>query len=131
MTFIFNGGERIRLSSPERVHLEASEWYVPIAPVDNVRRRWALQVSGYIYRLSTEDGLEIGAYHWHPDGHRHIVDPHLHIGPATIGSNATYRPGAMHKAHFPTGFVPLASVIRMTIEELGAEPRRPDWDAIL
>lgn len=37
----------------------------------------------------------------------------------------------MHKADFPTGFVPLASVIRVAIEELGVEPRRPEWDVIL
>ena len=92
---------------------------------------YAVLVTGYVYIFTLPIGTEILAYHWHPDGHSHIVDPHLHIGPATIGTNAAYRPGAMHKAHFPTGFVPLASVIRMTIEELGVEPRRPDWDAIL
>lgn len=84
-----------------------------------------------IREVSTEDGLEILAYHWHPDTRSHVLDPHLHVGPATIGTNAIYRPGVMHQVHFPTGFVPLASVIRMAIEELGVEPRRPDWESIL
>lgn len=131
ITLIFNAGERIRLASPERIYLEASQWCIAVSPSDDVRRQWALQVSSYIYRVSTHDGVEILAFHWHPDGHSHVIDPHLHIGPASIGTNAQYRPGTMHNAHFPTGSVPLASVIRMAIEELGVEPRRPDWDAIL
>ena len=41
------------------------------------------------------------------------------------------RPGDLHKAHIPTGVVPLGAVVRLATAELGVAPLRADWDDVL
>ena len=50
--------------------------------------------------------------------------PHLHVG-------CQIPPYDMRRPHLRTGFVTLPMVIRMAIAELGVEPLRADWDAVL
>ncbi len=57
--------------------------------------------------------------------------PHVRIGPAMSRHDSVVRTGEAHKIHLPTGEVSLADVLRLAITELGVEPRREDWDAIL
>jgi hypothetical protein len=92
-----------------------------------------VEIVGYVCRLLDAEGAEIIAYHWHSEGISHVRDPHLHLSsqlePIRLGRGDDTAPlGAMH---IPTGFVPLADVVRLLIDEFGIEPRRDDWPTIL
>jgi hypothetical protein len=52
--------------------------------------------------------------------------PHVHLEAAS----GVTRPRLLG-AHVPTGHVTLAQFFRCLIEELGVEPRRADWNAVL
>jgi hypothetical protein len=87
----------------------------------------------YWYTLKNAAGSEILAWHWTPD----VPDPsqrrwpHVHVGHAVLGGGGTYLPGSFGRLHVPTAIVPFAAVVRFTIEELGVEPIRGDWQAVL
>ena len=85
-----------------------------------------MAVVSYLYAVRVPDGIEILAYQWHPEGVSSVITPHLHLA---SGSGVT-RPRLLG-AHLPTGHVTLAQFVRCLIEELGVEPRRPDWRAVL
>lgn len=90
-----------------------------------------IEIISYIYTIMTSDRIELVSYQWHPHGETGIDFPHVHIGPAMSRRDAVVRPGEAHKIHLPTGEVALADVLRLAITELGVEPRRDDWQAIL
>jgi hypothetical protein len=92
---------------------------------------WQVVKIGHVYAFMTRSGDEVLAYHWHPYGEGAVEFPHIHIGPAMSRHDSVVRPGEAHKIHVPTGEVSLADVIRLAITELGVEPRREDWEAIL
>ena len=73
--------------------------------------------------LTTANGVLVG-YHWHPTGRSHVATPHLHVRGAEPLLNSA-------RAHLPIGHVTLATVVRWTIVEAGAEPRREDWASVL
>jgi hypothetical protein len=77
------------------------------------------------------DAGELFAYHWHPSGSSRVTTPHLHIGPAIAGTSNQIGQQYIHRMHFPTGLVPLSSIIRLAIEEFGARPLRDDWREVL
>jgi hypothetical protein len=87
----------------------------------------------YLYRFVASGDREVLAFHWTPDVTEAgaVTFPHLHIGPAIVGGQTTIRPRDLHKAHVPTGFVPLAAVVRLAIAEFGVGPLRADWDDVL
>ena len=87
-------------------------------------RAWDTQITGYGYSLETTDGAEIFAYHWHAAGVSHVTRPHLHVRSAVSEL-------ASRRTHFPTGYVPLADVVRLLIEEWQVPPLRSDWAGIL
>jgi hypothetical protein len=87
--------------------------------------RWRARTVGYQYRLEDEDGREVIAYHWHPQGQSHVAFPHLHLG-AALG---TLRP-EMLKAHLHTGVVSPVAVLTPAVEEFAVTPRRTDWSGI-
>ena len=37
----------------------------------------------------------------------------------------------LHNAHLPTGYVSIRDISRLLIGDLGAAPRRGDWEAVL
>jgi hypothetical protein len=86
---------------------------------------------GYVYTLLASDGVEVVAYHWHPETTASLSFPHLHIGLAALGRDAAVLPGQFHKVHLPTGPVALEDFIRLAITEFGVEPRRADWADVL
>jgi hypothetical protein len=92
------------------------------------RGLWTVQTVAYWYtfEVSQDDETEIISYHWHPTASGGITFPHLHLGPA-----ATPRYEPLVTAHVPTGRVDLEDVLRFAIQDLGVQPRRADWDAIL
>jgi hypothetical protein len=79
-----------------------------------------------MYTLFDRQLTEILGYHWHPISRSMIAAPHLHL---QAGARVELR--GLLGAHLPTGHVTLAQLIRCLIEELGVEPRRADWQAVL
>jgi hypothetical protein len=88
------------------------------------RGPWKVHTAAYLYELRRDDA-ELLVYHWHPSGVSPQTRPHLHIGPA---AELAFKP--LQGAHVPTGRIALEEVLRMAIVELGAQPRRKDWDQI-
>jgi hypothetical protein len=74
--------------------------------------------------VNDEDERELFAYHWHPIGRSHVTTPHLHISGRT-------EPPELAQAHYPTGPVTLADVVRPLIADFQVPPRRTDWQRIL
>lgn len=98
------------------------------------RTEWRVDTVSSSYELLDPDERQVIAYHWHPG--TPPAFPHLHFGrqfahpdlPAAVGARAA----ALVRAHLPTrGRVSLATVLRLAITELGVEPIRPDWEAVL
>jgi hypothetical protein len=87
-------------------------------------RLWDAEISGWRYRIDRADGRELFAYHWHPVGRSHETRPHLHISGRTD-------PAELGDAHFPTGPITLADVVRLLIADFQVRPRRADWSRIL
>lgn len=92
---------------------------------------WSVRVASYIYSLALREAGEIVAYHWHPAGVGSITSPHFHVGPAMAGTSLQFGTRYAHRIHFPTGLIPLSSVVWMAIEEFGVHPVREDWQQIL
>jgi hypothetical protein len=92
----------------------------------------ALSVREYRYRLMEPDERELLAYHWHPHGSSLVTAPHMHLSSRMpvihlpLG-NAI----ALSDMHLPTGFVGVADIVRFLIIEVGVEPRRRDWEAVI
>jgi hypothetical protein len=86
-----------------------------------------LHVAGYSFQLADGFGNELLAYHWHPVGLSHVRTPHLHLGASTVRNDAI----PINETHLPTGVVTLPEIVRYLIEEIGVEPNRADWQAIL
>jgi hypothetical protein len=101
------------------------------------RTPYQVAESGYMYSVLDRSDRELFAYHWHPDGLSPTVEPHLHMSgvasfllpPSQESQKSTELP--LNKAHFPTGPVTLQQVIRLLIEDLGVEPRTPNWRQVL
>lgn len=92
---------------------------------------WAIQVRSYLYTVEQREGDEIIAYHWHPFGASELDFPHFHVGRAITGAAVRFADRHVHQIHFPTGHVPLASIIRLLIEEFGVQPLREGWRDVL
>lgn len=103
-----------------------------ILETDIGQERFAVDTTKYSYLLATSDGEEILAFHWNPTatGDAAIRFPHLHVGQA-VSHSSQIRPRTFHKAHIPTGYVSMPSVIRLAITEFGVTPLRPDWESVL
>jgi hypothetical protein len=92
-----------------------------------------VDVSAYDFRILTTDNRELLAWHWHPTGTSAVTHTHLHlsgqIAPLHLGRGTDPLPLA--DLHIPTGAVGLADVVRFLIAEVGVQPRKPNWQAIL
>jgi len=88
------------------------------------RASWRARTVGYAYEVLRAEGQTLLAYHWHSVGASPVTTPHLHLGGTLAGID-------LSKAHLPTGHVALQDVLRFAIIDLGVEPLRDDWDAIL
>jgi hypothetical protein len=87
---------------------------------------WVASIVAYRYQLYVQDGPELLAYHWHPEDPNPVKIPHLHLG---AGAQVGF--ASLGDAHLPTGVVQLAGVLRLSIEEFGVRPLRPDWADVL
>jgi hypothetical protein len=100
------------------------------------RPAFRVSTSEYMYRILDRGERELLAYHWHPQGLSSIAHPHLHLSGVepfvlSLAPNHESTEFSVDKAHFPTGPVTLQRIIRLLIEDLGVEPRRPDWRDVL
>jgi hypothetical protein len=92
-----------------------------------------VDVSAYDFRILDTNERELLAWHWHPMGNSPITHTHLHvssqIAPLDLGRGLAPLPLA--DLHIPTGPVSLADIVRFLIAEVGVQPRKPDWQAVL
>ena len=100
---------------------------------DESNAAFDFQIVRYTYRLATRDDSELLAFHWTPDAdiRAEVTYPHLHIGRILTANQTALRPRDLHKAHIPTGIVPLGAIIRMAITEFGVTPLRSNFEEIL
>jgi hypothetical protein len=87
---------------------------------------WEARTTAYFYAIGQQQAGDLLAYHWHPRGRGHVGHPHMHVSAHAQGDV-----GWIGKLHLPTGAIGLHDVLLLAIEELGATPIRPDWEAIL
>lgn len=99
------------------LHLHLAKQY-RIVEAEGELGRFKVQSAAYEYRIAHEDDTEIICWHWQPWGAE--PRPHAHVPGAAIRGT-----------HIPTGRVSMEAVIRYAITELGATPKRSDWDEIL
>lgn len=85
---------------------------------------WSVHTVGYTYQFALTDGVEIVIYHYDPRPGSLVTRPHLHVR----GLN---QPMPLGKAHFPTGRVSIEETLRFAMRELGVQPLKADWVAIL
>lgn len=122
-----NRGEPVRLRHDRfPLSLRASLHYHVVVEAGSYKVRTA----AYHCSLEDDQEREYLAYHWHPDGPSDARYPHLHIGPA---AGVPPSPDGLinPRVHIPTGRIALEDLLRLTIEQLGATPTRPDWAKVL
>ena len=119
-----NNGDPVLLQGPSRFQLALRQYFVPDS--SDPGASWHVVVSSYSYKIHDFNGREVLLYHWHPRGNSSVATPHLHLEQgAQVGRTE------VRDAHLPTGDVSLNAVLRVLIEEMGVQSRRPDWDSIL
>ena len=119
-----NDGDPVRLIGASRLQLAFRQSFV----IEETEQgsSWQVVVGSYSYEIHDSDGREVLLYHWHPRVNSPVVIPHLHLEQGAQIGRAEVR-----DAHLPTGGVSLNAVLRVLIEEMGVNPRRPDWESIL
>lgn len=93
---------------------------------EGARGPWTVTTVAYYYTIGEVNGKELLGFHFHPHERSPITYPHLHVYSAT----GIDRHG-LAKTHIPTGHVPLESVLRYVVTELGVTPLRRDWADVL
>jgi hypothetical protein len=120
--FALAKGETVRLRGESELGLSVIEEY-DIAQTSE--GDWQARVVAYFYAIEYE-GAELLAYHWHPRGRSQVTGPHLHVR-AAIQLGERW----LGKVHLPTGAINLEDIVALTINELGAEPLREDWERLI
>lgn len=118
---------RLRADTPIAISLGLN---FRIRKMDDEPNYFTTSIVTYFYGLATFEGREILTFHWNPVA-TGVSFPHLHVGRAVVSDATEVLPKTFHKVHVPTGFVPMASVIRLAITEFGVQPLRPNWQSIL
>lgn len=121
---VIGGSSRARGSTPLRGKHDVALRLLHGYQVGEETGTWVVHTASYAYELLLADGREIVSYHYHPTGVSPVTSPHLHAKGLTA-------PLPLGRAHIPTGRVCIEAVVRFVITELGIEPRRPDWEAVL
>lgn len=97
------------------------------------KRNVVVRRIGYVYRVLGPSSDVIISYHWHPTGASAAVHPHLHLSGrlSPIERGVARRPVALGDMHLPTGFITLADIVRLLIDEFGVQPLRDDWREVI
>lgn len=86
-------------------------------------QRYKVSTRAYYFTLlNADNGSEILAYHWHPEGKSTVTYPHMHIGTPELSSGGLLS----RKDHLPSGRMAFEHVLIM-LSDRGAEPLRPEW----
>ena len=124
-TLAFRGGDPIALRGSSRLMFSLQQNY-RIVETDTPRQTYRVETGAYNYGIYDSERREVLIYHWHPRSRSPIATPHLHLEQgAEVGRSE------VRDAHLPTGFVSLASFLRLLVVDLEVQPQRPDWDTIL
>ncbi len=140
----FPGSLRARDGGPLGLSLDLQHGYRVVRSRDDIgelvssRRSsvltdWRIETTFYEYRILGRMETELLVFHHHPGpGHLGPDHPHVHVSATVIdrAPNGDAIPYALDKRHVATGTVTRVSVVRMLIEEFGAEGRG-DWQRIL
>ncbi|MCA9876259.1 MAG: hypothetical protein KC442_00695 [Thermomicrobiales bacterium] len=104
------------------------------AVVEAGARVWRVEPRTYEFRLLDHLERELLVYHWQPGPELRGPDhPHLHVSAALRAqTNAvTTQVYDLDRRHLPTGYVSLAMMVRMVIQEFGVAPLRQDWQQVV
>ena len=124
-TLAMNGGQPTALGGPSRLMLRLQQNY-RIVESGSSEDTYRVEIAGYNYVVYDSERREVLIYHWHPRGNSSIVTPHLHLKQGSQVGRPEVR-----DAHLPTGYIPLVAFLRLLVVDLGTQPRRSGWDAIL
>ena len=117
----------VPLRGPNSLFLKVGQSFRIVRLADD-RNSYDVQTISYVYVIAASEGRELFTFHWTPEETRPgmVTTPHMHVGAALLGQQQFIRPGALHKAHIPTGPLSLAAIV-----ELGVTPLRSNWQAVL
>lgn len=87
------------------------------------RERFKVSTRGYMYSVLSPAHEELLAAHWHPNGSSPFREPHWHVGSAALSPSGVF----LERAHIPSERITLERIVRMVIEQFGAEPACEDW----
>lgn len=132
-SIVLQQGDPVRLRGVIPLLFSVGHQFRIVETEDHDRGPFEVRTVQYWYQLETTRGQELLAFHWTPEtdraGQRRY--PHLHVGSSMVASDAPLIPDRFNKTHIPTNRVPLESVIRFAIEELGVRELRADWEGVL
>lgn len=129
-SIVLNRGQPVDLRGDHRLRFSALQNFVIIKTDYPQSGPYNVRTTEYVYQIATRDQDELLAYHWTPEAPIDFrLYPHFHIGLVSIAKDAPIP--HFHKLHLPTGRVSLEGVIRLLIDDLGVQPRRQYWRAIL
>lgn len=120
---VLAGGDPVALRGDRQLTLSVGEQYRIVESSDGV---WEVRTTAYFYAIGEQQGGELLAYHWHPQGRGTVVRPHLHVKADARGAF-----GWLGKVHLPTGLIRLAEIVLLAIEDLEVAPIRDDWRAVM
>ena len=124
-TLVMNRGNPVRLGGTSALWLSIQQYY-RIVGSETPRTPWTVAEVGYRYEVMDADAREILAYHWHPTGQSSFVSQHLHIGHGAMLGREEFQ-----NAHLPTGYVSVADLVRLLVEDFGVTPRHGNWESVL
>ena len=120
-----NNGFPVALGGPSEFLFRLQEFY-RVEEIGHPRTLWNVDVVEYYNTILNSEEQKVLLYHWHPRGSSSVTTPHLHLKQgAQVGRSE------VRDAHLPTGEVSLNVILRVLIEEMGVQPRRPNWNSIL
>jgi hypothetical protein len=116
-------GELTTLKGDPPLGLLIGFQYRVVQTEDPERGPWKVSIVRYAHSLSTKEGKEILAFHWHPGSGPDW--PHVHVGTIALKKRGTLT----RKSHVPTGRVAVEQVLRLAIEDLGVGAA-DDWPQV-
>lgn len=119
---------RLKRRGQSPIYLTATQGFRLVRDTRFAPGEWKATTRGYAYTVYDTIGHEPTkaiAWHWHP-GTGKSDEPHLHV----------YREGQiagefLNKLHLPGERVAFEAVVNFVIQELGVDPLRDDWSALI
>lgn len=115
-----NRGDGVSLSTGQV--LKAAMWY-EIIKDDGERGPWRVTTRGYMHSVE-HGGSELLGAHWHPESPGPHKEPHLHVPHDVVNKTGYF----LAREPLHTGRFTFEGIVRMAINNFGAEPLCEDWD---